>query len=913
MSRAVLLAVPEQIAEQARLQPHSPALRCGDKDLSYGELDRRADQFAEYLRQHACVSGGRIPICMERSPEWIIAALGIMRAGAAYVPLDCAWPEARLRFAIGDSGATALVARRSTLECLQIKLPGIDPFLDAEAIASSAGIVECLSSLDSLAYVIYTSGTTGFPKGVEITHSNLEHLTKWHRDAFGVTPQDRTSHLAGLGFDAAVWEIWPNLCAGATVCLADDVVRSSPELIQGWMLREGVTIGFVPTVHALSMIAMEWPNSTPLRVLLTGGDALHRGPCKGLPFDVVNNYGPTECTVVATSAAIQPGSLGMPPIGRPIAGTTVYLLDEDRKEVPNGRVGEIYIGGAGVGRGYLNLPELTQQNFLPDPVAGNRMARIYRTGDRGVRSANGEIEFLGRTDRQVKIRGQRVELDEIGAVLCQHPMVEYATAITHDSASEEKKLVAYILPKKNGSAPQVDDLRMHISRSLPGYMIPTVFVRLNQLPLSANGKCDLSLLPQPTDDNLLERVPTRSSGTLVEEKVLAIVRDLLEHDAIGIEDNFFLAGGHSLLGMQLILRLREEFGAEVTLQQIFESPSVSDLTLLIESTRQEQRISVLRQDPLGGSHVGSSGSLLTVRDIPNLIAAPQPCIPCESSASIAMIPGFTTIRQRAQLVHGAVEIDGSLSNGIVRHNDVRRRTIFWVHYLNLRLCQTLGSDQPVVFVRLTQEDIERLNERSTLEHIAACFLQKILEIQPTGPYTLGGLCIGGVLAYEIAVQLRAAGHEVDLLVLLDPPSPSYLKMRNPLTARMTQPSYLLRRLRRLGLRMSVQKIRAHLLKRIGNLVNIGVLALRKCSGQQLIEAAAAVYRPENYEGNVLLLLASERAPHVNFLPEWQALIPRSLYTQYIFAHHSELMEMPTVMDVADAIRLHLGAGSTLTG
>jgi amino acid adenylation domain-containing protein len=905
ISTTVVLAVPEQISKQARLQPHSTALHSGGKNLSYGELDRQANQFAEYLRQRACVSGGTVAICMERSLEWIVAALGIMRAGAAYVPLDCAWPEARLRFAVSDSGAVALVARRSTLERLQIKLPGIDPFRDAEAIASSAGSLECFFSLDSLAYVIYTSGSTGFPKGVEITHANLAHLTKWHRNAFGVTPQDRASHLAGLGFDAAVWEIWPNLCAGATVCLANDAVRSSPELIQEWMLRERVTLGFVPTVNASSMMEMEWPDSTSLRLLLTGGDALHRSPRKGLPFDVVNNYGPTECTVVATSSTLQPGSFGIPPIGRPIAGTTVYLLDEDRKQVPDGCVCEIYIGGPGVGRGYLNLSELTEQRFLPDPFAGNPMARLYRTGDRGVRRADGEIQFMGRTDRQVKIRGQRVELDEIGTVLSQHPRVDYAMATTHGSANEEKQLVAYILPKKDESAPHVDDLRTHLLQSLPGYMIPTVFVRLHQLPLSANGKCDSSLLPQPVDDNLLERFPARKPGTQIEEKVLAIVRDLLEHDEIGVEDNFFLAGGHSLLGMQLALRLREEFGAEVTLQQIFEAASVGSLALLVESTRQEERIGASRQEPLERNDVGSYGSFFDVRGKPDLIAARVAHELC-SSVTTTELSESATIRQSAQLAHGAVETIGVLSPGIVPRQDVRKGTkIFWIHYLSLSLGQTLGIDQPVAFVMLTPEDIQRFGESPTLEGIAACFLLKIQATQPTGPYTLGGLCIGAVLAYEIAVQLREAGHEVTFLVLLDPPGPSYLKLRYPMTARLTQPRYLLKCFARLGLRMSVLTIGDHLLKRISDLVNIRTLTRRKSPAQHLIETAAAGYHPENYEGKVLLLLASERAPHVNFLPEWQALIPRILYTHYISGHHSDLLKMPNVKEVADVIGSHL--------
>ena len=504
--------VPEQISELLDVYPHSIALSDGDRELSYEELDFRADRFAGYLVRLGVVSGDTVAICMERSFDWIVAALGIMRAGAAYVPLDPAWPDARLRFAVDDSGATVLVGRAALLGRLQVKARGIDPCRDAAAIAATPGVQPRPIEPESLAYVIYTSGSTGAPKGVEITHSNLAHLVRWHRDAFGVTRQDRASHLAGLGFDAAVWELWPHLCAGATVCLADDSVRASPQLIQQWMIRERVTIGFVPTVHVKTMMAMEWPATTALRLLLTGGDALCHVPPVHLPFNVVNNYGPTECTVVATSYVLNPGSHGAPPIGRPIAGASVYLLNEEGEQVPDGSAGEIYIGGTGVGRGYRNLPDCHERSFLPDPFAGAPGARMYRTGDRGVRRPDGEIEFRGRLDRQTKIRGQRVELDEISSILTQHPSIDFATAITNSPDGGENQLVGYVLPRKGVCVPTANELQTHLLRSLPEYMIPAVFVQLDVLPLSANGKPDLKTLPKPTAANLLEGAAAKASG-----------------------------------------------------------------------------------------------------------------------------------------------------------------------------------------------------------------------------------------------------------------------------------------------------------------------------------------------------------------------------------------------------------------
>jgi amino acid adenylation domain-containing protein len=578
--------------------PESVALSDGARQLSYAEFDRMADRFAGYLMKLGIVSGDTVAICMERSFDWIVAALGIMRAGAAYVPLDSAWPDSRLRFAVEDSGAKVLVARAALFDRLElpihggdvrgvnvrsIDVQGIDPYRDRAAIANAPFAHRAVHP-ESLAYVIYTSGSTGVPKGVEITHANLAHLIQWHRDAFHITRNDRASHLAGLGFDAAVWEIWPHLAAGATLCLAQDEVRSSPELIQQWLIRERVTIAFVPTVHAAPLMAMEWPAATALRFLLTGGDALRSAPGVQLPFDVVNNYGPTECTVLATSAVVRPGSHGAPPIGRPIAGASVYLLNEYREQVPDGITGEIYIGGNGVGHGYRNRPDLTAQSFLPDPFAAEPGARMYRTGDRGVRRPDGQIEFRGRLDRQTKIRGYRIELDEIGNTLNQHATIDFAIATTNISDVGENQLVAYVLPKKNASVPTARELQNHLLRSLPNYMIPDIFVRLHALPISPNGKLDLKMLPRPTRDNMLGKAAGKEPSTPIEEKLLTMMQELLRDDALGLEDNFFLAGGHSLLGMQLVMRLRAAFGVDLSLRQFFEAPTVERLAVLIETT-----------------------------------------------------------------------------------------------------------------------------------------------------------------------------------------------------------------------------------------------------------------------------------------------------------------------------------------
>jgi amino acid adenylation domain-containing protein len=896
--------VPEQILELGDNRPNAIALSYGDQRLSYEDLSHRADRFARYLVQLGVASNGTVAVCMERSFDWIIAALGIMRAGAAYVPLDSAWPDSRLRFAVEDSGATVLVARASLLNRLQVTARGIDPCRDAAAIAAAREVPLRPIEPGNLAYVIYTSGSTGVPKGVEITHANLCHLIRWHRDTFRVMPQDRASHLAGLGFDAAVWEIWPHLSAGATVCLADDTVRSSPELIQQWMIRDRVSIGFVPTVHAAPMIAMEWPATTALRFLLTGGDVLHRAPAAHLPFDVINNYGPTECTVVATSSVVTPGSHGAPPIGRPITGTSIYLLSENGEPVPDGSTGEIYIGGSGVARGYRNLPGSTERSFLPDPFAGEAGSRMYRTGDRGVRRPDGEIEFRGRLDRQAKIRGQRVELDEISSILTGHPSIAFATAVANLSEEGENRLVAYILPKKNVHVPTVRDLQRHLLRSLPAYMIPAMFVRLHALPLSLNGKLDLAMLAQPTDSNLLERGAERAPLTPIAEKLLTMVQELLKNDGIVAEDNFFLAGGHSLLGMQLVMRVRSVFGVELTLRQLFEASTVEGLALLVETTLRGQRLAMIWEELLGRNHFGLDDNFFDLGGHPALVAVLQQRIVTEFGQRIPISQLFQnpTVRRQAGLTLRTVKPEPVLPPGVVSlQPNGTGPSLFWVHYLNVDLANELGTGQPIFLVTLTETDLVSLGEKPSLRRIAKCLVDKILETQSKGPYNIGGQCIGSMLAYEIASQLRAAGHEVSLLVLLDAPSPSYLKIYNSLIGKLSRPFYLLERNVRLGLRQSVFNLRKRLRAKFAGTEIV--------AAHELIESAAFAYQPETYGGKVLLLLASEDTPHVNFLPGWQAVVPHNLHTQYVDGHHRELMKAQNVWGIAHLISSHLISAS----
>lgn len=576
------ISIPALVTANAMIAPDAVALRAAGNTLSYGQLDERANRLAGYLRSLDLAPEFLAGVCLERSFDQIVAALAVWKAGGAFLPLDVAWPAARIATILSGAGCALLIGKADTTDNLGDDLPVI--VLDRDA-ALVRGFPADLppQSIDpaQLAYVIYTSGSTGGPKGVEITHGNLLNLASWHNAAFGITAADRASHLAGLGFDAAIWEVWPHLSVGASISLASDDVRTSPDLLRNWLIGENITVAFVPTALAEPLIAMDWPAQTALRYLLTGADTLHVYPRPGLPFALVNNYGPTECTVVATSAVIAPSGDLLPPIGRPISDTQIHLLDAYGAPVPVGEVGEIYVGGLSVGRGYRNDPDLTAERFVPDAFGARPGGRLYRTGDLGSLRPDGQIMFHGRIDAQEKIRGHRVEPDEIAGVLSRHPSVQSCAVAARTGQNGEKQLVAYMVVDAAGQ-PTAREIRGFLAEHLPEYMIPANFVRLDALPLTANGKLDKTVLPEPNEGNSLDRIAHRTPQTPTERHLVGIITEILGREDIGVDDNFFLIGGHSLLGTQIVLRARADFGVELTLLHLFEAQTIGTLAATVE-------------------------------------------------------------------------------------------------------------------------------------------------------------------------------------------------------------------------------------------------------------------------------------------------------------------------------------------
>jgi len=587
------LCVHDLVQLQASATPDSVALVSGNHHVTYRELTARANQLAHRLRSLGIGPDVPVGLCMERSVELPIAALGILKAGGAYVPLDPSYPSRRLSMLLEDSGTPVVVTQPGVAG----KLPAgkwETVVLDGDGLDSDgdAAVLPVRNTKpENLAYIIFTSGSTGRPKGVEITHGSLLGLMTWHQRAFNVSPADRATMLTSPGFDAAVWEIWPYLAAGASLYVVDDAIRTAPAALRDWIVRSGITISFLPTVLAESMIGLEWPPGGPFRVLLTGADTLRRYPPRDLPFALINNYGPTECTVVATSGRIyseassgaspEKRSNELPSIGRPIDGVSAYVVDQHLQRVPDGDPGELLIGGRGVGRGYLNAPELTAEKFLPDSFGGDPGARLYRTGDLGRFLPDGQIAFMGRIDDQIKVMGHRIEPNEIVAVLNRHPEIEASFVCAYADPSEDQRLVAYVVPATDMPL-KPGDLRSYLGSYLPSHMLPSAFVELDRLPLSPHGKLERAALPRPTAENILRDDLLEAPQSPIEEHLAVVLSGLLGVPRVGSEDNFFTLGGHSLMGAQLIAKIRENFGVELSLRCLFDEPTPRGMSAEIE-------------------------------------------------------------------------------------------------------------------------------------------------------------------------------------------------------------------------------------------------------------------------------------------------------------------------------------------
>jgi len=611
-------SIPQQFAAQCERTPDVVAVREGDQQLTFWQLHERSNSLAQSLRNLGAGPGAKVALCVERSIDMVAGLLGILKTGAAWVPLDPSYPPQRLGFMLEDSEAAIVVAQR--------KCAGKIPAHSARAVWLDSGWNEILGEQtdspslarltsgqpDDTAYVLYTSGSTGTPKGVQGTHRACLNRFAWMWRAYPFQPGEVCCQKTNLGFVDSVWEIFGPLLVGVPNVIIPQETMRDPEELLTTLAREQVTrIVLVPSLLRMLLDhAPQLGERVPrLKLWSSSGEVL--------PTDLVgrfrasfpaarllNLYGSAEVAADVTCHEISDEDLRASsiPIGRAIANTQVYILDGDRNPVPMGVRGEIYVGGDNLARGYWRRPELTAERFVENPIAAERSARLYRTGDLGRFRPDGNIEYLGRVDDQVKIRGFRIELGEIEAALVGHSGVREAVIAAREDVTGEKRLVAYYTAR-DAHGPNIDagELRSHLSSQLPDYMVPAAYVRMNRMPLTANGKLDSKALPMPAGDARAERGYEAPKGE-IERRLVEIWTDVLKVERVGRQDNFFELGGHSLLAMQVMARIRHIFDLELPVRRMFEEPTVAALA---EEVQRAQALGLKGRSPIPRRRVGS--------------------------------------------------------------------------------------------------------------------------------------------------------------------------------------------------------------------------------------------------------------------------------------------------------------------
>jgi amino acid adenylation domain-containing protein len=703
------------IEGHAKRSPEKAALVHGEVQLSYAEFNTRANQLAHYLQSRGAGPNQRVAICLDPSPEFAIAVLAVLKAGAACVPLDPQYPKERLAHMLNDAQPCIVITQKDRLSQSALAEHDVLFFPDSERLLPAQSHTNPQSGAlpEDIAYVIYTSGSTGKPRGVLLTHAGLVNYGTNATKMYAMTAQDRVLQFCSISFDIAVEELLIAWLSGATLVLrTSETPLAVPDFLD-WVERQNITVLDLPTAYWHEWInefaQLKRPVPREVRLVIVGGEKpSSQAYAKWLDsvghrVRWINTYGPTEITICATAFEPSRDSAGSVfeniPIGRPLANARVYLLDRHLNPVPVGLPGELHVAGVGVARGYLNRPELTAEKFIPDPFSSEAGARLYKTGDLARYLASGEIEFLGRSDDQIKIRGFRIELGEIESALGSHPSIREVVVIARQNGSGEKQLVAYFVPSHETKLSSAE-LRRYVREQLPEYMVPSAFVPLNAMPLTPNGKLDRRGLPAP----IFEVSPHTSAApqNALQGQLVKIWQDVLGKKPIGIRDNFFELGGHSILAARLMHRTGQALGKTLPLAMLFRAPTVESLAAVLSKDEwSDHWSSLVPIQPLGF----------------------QPPFFC---------------------IHG-------VGGNVVGFH---------------RLGRQMSPDYP--FYGLQSRGLDGKQACFTsVEAMAAHYITEMRSVQPRGPYFLGGFSFGGLVGYEIAQQLRAMGEEAALLVLFD--------------------------------------------------------------------------------------------------------------------------------------------------
>ncbi len=876
-----LSLVHEVFEQQAKKTPDAIAVRCGEAKLTYGELNKNADELAEYLMTLGVGRDVPVALCVERSVEMVLGIFAILKAGGAYVPIDPTYPRERIKFMIADCGADVLLTNSKLSQSLFASRPFAavhNVLLDSNEwrgnewrgndwrendwrgnerrgpAARNAGVEASLAGLpaESLAYVIYTSGSTGAPKGVEITHRNLAHSngarSRYYRDPVG-----SFLLLSSFGFDSSIAGIFHTLTTGGTLVIppAEEFHWTPEELAKLIAENQISNILTFPSLYRDLLEHAERSKLTSLRSVVVAGEACPRSLVDShyrmLPqASLFNEYGPTEATVWASVHECEPGNgEAAVPMGRPIANTTLYVLDHNQQPVPIGVPGELYIGGEGVARGYRNRPELTEASFVANPFVPKSKSRLYRTGDLVRYRDDGNLEFLGRLDQQIKVRGLRIELGEIETALTSYPEVREAVVVAESNGSAEPKLVAFVAAHAE-HATSSQELRAFLKNRLPAYMVPAAIHFLKNFPRTPNGKVDRqALIAQGDGTEISAREPIGPRND-VEKRLLAIWQKVLGTTSRDVAQDFFELGGHSLLAARLLGGIEKEFGRSLSLAFVFQSPTVEQM----------------------------AESLLTAG---------------------------RTLRERAII---PIQPNGSLA------------PLFWVRGgPRFRLLgQKLAGDRPLLGLDLPFTDGSRLPVPYRFEDIAALLIRAMREVQPKGPYYIAGLCVNAVIAFEIAQQLVRDGEEVALLAMLDAHNQAYYK--NPFkdgryTARVR---YHLSNL----LKLDAGETSSYLMDRLDEarrkiervawrLVSDHSADDRLHNTDSIVHPAFSRYEPQSYPGSIVLFQSSEwpKGPYFDFELGWKDLAGGGIESHAIPGDHPSMFLEPNVNLVAEKLKSHL--------